>query len=173
MMMFKLLLLLLACSLPMACSHAPRESYVREAAVPVVTGNVSNSSVLIKGGDLSLLSFRAGPQAEDNEELDKISGVAINSIKKNLDAQNTALHVMTDESQEQPQMFLQGYVQEYSKRSRRHKIVLTGEIWLKSNGQRVLSFSAEQSFDSKKEKVLEVVYHMGQAIGDFIVRQMQ
>lgn len=169
------------CLLLISCAHKPVQKISVEPLTSA-TGTILNASILAKGGKLALMPFRAGPQAEANDELDRLSMAVLRGIKDSLDEQNTALHVITDESQGQPQMVLQGYVQEYSKtghfsrimrRSHRDRIVLEGEIWLEASGERLLNFSLQRAFDSKKNKPMDVAYAMGKSIGDFIAKQMR
>lgn len=132
------------------------------------------------GGNLALMPFRAGPQAEANDELDRLSMAILRGIKDTLDEHHSVLHVITNESQGQPQMVLQGYIQEYSKVGRlsrlmmrpyRNRIIVVGEIWLAVGGQRLLNFSAQRDFNPKKDKPGDVAYAIGQAIGDFITKE--
>ncbi len=158
------------------CAHTPVKTVTDEPS-PSVTGSVVEPVLLAHGGKLALVSLKAGPQAEANNELDGISTAVLTGIKDSLDGQKTSsLHVIRTQDG-QPDVVLEGYVQEFSQTSRlsrmmmhpnRGHLVLTGEIWLRTTGQRLLTFSADKKFDPKKEKPMDVAYELGQNIGDFI-----
>ncbi|MEI7998750.1 MAG: hypothetical protein WCH62_04515 [Candidatus Omnitrophota bacterium] len=158
-----------------SCSHAPIKKVVNDP-LPFVTGTVLNSAVLTGGGDLTLSTFKAGPLAEENDELDNFSVMILKGVKDSLEGQKTLLHVVSG-NDVHPKMVLEGYVQEYSKTGRlarmtmhpnRNLLVLTGELWLVSNGERILNFTTQKKFDPKKEKPTDVAYALGKDIGDFV-----
>ncbi|MBI3602226.1 MAG: hypothetical protein HY209_04965 [Candidatus Omnitrophica bacterium] len=156
------------------CAHTPVKTATSVPAL--VTGSVIEPALLAHGGRLALVSLKAGPQAEANDELEGLSTAVLTGIKDSLDAQKTSLHVM--KAQEgQPQVVLEGYVQEFSQTGRlsrlmmhpnRDHLVLVGEIWLRRTGERLLTFSAGKKFDPQKEKPMKVAYELGQGIGNFI-----
>ncbi|MBF0490869.1 MAG: hypothetical protein HQL15_09735 [Candidatus Omnitrophica bacterium] len=147
-----------------------------EEKVDSVVGSLLDRETLGQGGDIALVPFKAGAKAEANDELDRLSLMIIRGIKESLDAQKNAFHVV-DPEKTQPRMALQGYIDEFSKTGKLRKmmfrpaescIALEGEVWLISNGQRLLSFSEERRFNPKKEKTLSVAYDMGRSIGDYL-----
>src|SRR4029079_12226566 len=89
--------------------HAPAVKHADPSLVSGVTGAVMDSEILAQGGDLALVPFKAGDQAEANDETDRISMMILKGIKDSLDQQNTSLHVI-DASQTHPKVALQGYI---------------------------------------------------------------
>ena len=171
--MLKFFTVTLVALLVVGCANGQVNTAPQDA--PSVTGIVLDTAELAQGGPMALAPFKAGPQAEANEELDRLSMMILKGIKDSLDNQRTSLRV--SEEDKQPRMVLEGYVQEFSRTTRlsrvlwrpdRDSIVLVGEIWLSSSGKRLLNFVARKKFNPKKERLMEVVYHMGRDIGDFI-----
>jgi hypothetical protein len=143
-------------------------------AAPEVTGSALEEKVL--SGKLALTPFRAGPKAFANEETDQISMMALRGIKESLDEQSTSITVVDTEGTK-PDIALQGYIEEYSKSGRmsrmmlkanKNSMIIEGEVWLISTGQRLLVFTAKKKFNPKKEKPLNVAYQLGRGIGEFI-----
>ena len=56
-----------------------------EIPVGSVTGTVLDKDLLVQGGDIALVPFKAGPQAEATDELDRLSLMIIKGIKESLD----------------------------------------------------------------------------------------
>ncbi len=163
-----------------SCAHSPKKNRVM-GETSSVSGVVLDEPVLFEGGNLGLTPFKAGPSAEATEELDRLSGTITKGIKDTIDEQSTSLHVI-DATQGEPKMVLEGYVKEFSKTGRmsrmmmspnRDKLSLEGDVWLVSNGKRLLGFSIEKKFDPRKEKILDVAYMMGREIGHFIISNSQ
>ena len=155
-----------------SCAHAPVVKKVADLPV-AVTGSVLNQPLLAQGGDLALVPFKAGPGAEANDELDRISLMVIKGIKDSIEHQNTSFRIV-DATDSQPKIALQGYVQEFSKSrrmmgSKEDSLNLVGEVWLISTGERILNFSTQRKFNPKKEKPTDAAYELGHEIGDFII----
>ncbi len=159
-----------------SCAHSPVAKKELQENVAAITGSVTDQALLTEGGDLALTPFKAGPRAEDNEELDHLSMMVLKGIKETLDRQNTSLHII-DSEEAKPQIVLEGYFEEYSKTGRAarmmmHKnkssLVAEGNLWLVSTGKRLLTFSIKKKFNPKKEKPSNVAYAMGCEIGTFI-----
>ena len=170
-----------------SCAHSPkvkRETKVHKKVhksevveqKSSVTGSVLDSQLLVQGGNIALVPFKAGPNAEATDELDRLSLMIIKGIQDSLEHQKTSLHVV-DAADGQPKIALQGYIEEYSKtgnlsrmmmRPNKNSLSLVGEVWLISNGQRLLNFSTDKKFNPKKEKPMDVAYVLGKEIGDYI-----
>lgn len=141
-----------------------------------VTGTVLAADVLAEGGAIALVPFKAGPGAEATDELDRISMMMIKGIRESIADKKSSLKVV-EPTEESPRIAMQGYIEEYSKTGRlkrmmlrpnQSSLVVAGEVWLISNGQRLLSFSTDKRFHSKKEKAVNVAYALGREIGDYI-----
>jgi hypothetical protein len=162
-------------SLCLSCAHSSKVSKSEEM-LPVVTGAVVSSELLIKGGDLALVAFKAGPKAEANDELDRISLTILKGVKESLDNQKTSLRIIAP-NEGQPAVVMEGYIQDFSKPGRISRVMLRpnhyclsveGELWLSTTGQRLLNFSAQKDFNPKKEKLVDVAFKMGKEIGNFV-----
>ena len=163
-----------------SCAHSPvaHKSVVQKSkkeSLIQFSGNVLNQPLLSSGGKLGLTAFKAGPMAEANDELDRVSAMVIKGIKETLGSQQTSVEII-DSTQGQPDIALEGYVEELSKKGKlsrmmgnsQQKLVLVGDIWLVSSGKRLLEFNVQKKFNSKKETFMDVSYQMGQEIGSFI-----
>lgn len=142
-----------------------------------VAGDLVNLKRLNEGGKVGLLMFKAGPRAEANEQLDRVSLMLIKGIRESLDRRRTPLTITTDQAQ--ADLVLQGYVEEFSrpgkfdrwvKRRDKGRLSVSGEVWQQESGTKVLTFASSDDI-SKTENALDVAYKMGRAIGDFICAQ--
>lgn len=170
-----------------SCVFGGKKTKAPKTVVPVeteqasVTGTVLDAQVLAQGGTIALVPFKAGPGAEATDELDRISMMMIKGIRETMALKGEALKVV-EPAEESPRIAMQGYIEEYSKTGRLKRLMLrpnqsslrvTGEVWLISNGQRLLSFSTDKRFYPKKEKVLNVAYALGREIGTYISSQVK
>ena len=144
-------------------AHAPLKS--NGIAMPEVSGSVADVSKVRSGGKLGFVPFKAGPQAEDNEELDKLSLMLIKGIREGLQAHKAAFTV-TDKAEE-ADFILEGYIEEFS----RTKFSVSGEIWGRDSGAKVLTFASSRTMKPKKSDSLDTAYRAGVAIGNFIAAQ--
>lgn len=161
-----------------SCVHGPVKKTIEQNAASM-SGSVVDEALLLEGGDLALVPFKAGSKAEANDELDRLSMMVLKGIKESLDEndQNISLHVV-NETEAKPQIVLEGYFEEYSKTNRvsrmmmhpnKSTLTLEGDLWLVSTGKRLLTFSIKKKFNPKKEKSMDIAYAMGKEIGRFIV----
>ncbi len=157
-----------------SCTHTPVVKVSQD--LEAVKGIVLNSAILAQGGNLALVPFRAGSSAEANEETDHLSMMILKGIKEGIEAQKTSLQIV-DASETQPKIALQGYIEEFAKtgklsrmmmRPNRDSLSLVGEVWLVSNGERLVNFTANKKFNPKKQKPVDIAYDLGKEIGDFI-----
>ena len=173
--MLKLLMMMFLFS---SCAHAPatKSIVVENGSVGPITGSVLDSDILAQGGSLALVPFKAGAQAEATDELDHISLMILKGIKDSVDEHKGTLQVV-DAADGHPKLALQGYIKEFSKSGKlsrmllkpnQYSLELEGELWLISNGQRLVNFSTSKKFNPKKEKPIDVAYALGREIGDFI-----
>jgi len=169
------LLILTSCSR----SHVVIKDELVDSSSSGVTGTVLDGASLVQGGDLAIQPFKAGSQAEANDELDHLSLMILKGIKDFLDEHKTTLHVIGD-NEGQPKIVLEGWVEEFSKTGRlsrmmlhpnQDSLTLKGELWLTSNGACILNFTVHKKFDPKKQEIQDVAYSLGLDIGGFIVKQ--
>lgn len=158
-------------------AHAPVKKINIQESIPQATGNIIDFARLKAGGKLGILPFKAGPQAEANDTLDHLSALLVKGIQDSLQAGHVPF-VITD-SESKADFILEGYIEEYFTPGRFSKLILrkkksrlstSGEIWSKTNGLKVLTF-ASTSIIGQNSSVDDTAYHMGQAIGDYIVSQ--
>jgi hypothetical protein len=145
-------------------------------AIPVVTGSVVNPSAFAKGGTLVLGSFKAGPNAEANEETDQLSLMMIKGINDALPGDNTHFTIQTDIKND-PNCFLEGFIEDYGRdrhnprlKLRKDQTLLSvdGDIWLRETGERIFMFQTSTVIDLKTQNPKTVAYQIGAAIARFI-----
>lgn len=179
-MVQRVLLFYFSIFLLVSCAHTSVKKTIGDHLASM-NGSVLDEMLLSEGGDLALTPFKAGPMAEANDELDHLSMMILKGVKESLDEQKTSLHIIA-ESQGKPKIAFEGYIQELSRTNRfsrmmmrpnRSSLVLVGDLWLISTGKRLLTFSIERKFNSKKENFTNVAYEMGKDIGKFIAAKSQ
>lgn len=162
-----------------SCAHQPVKKNMDNSSARV-TGIVLDQEALVQGGDLGLTPFKAGPAAEANDELDRISGMIVKGVKDCLEKRKSPLHII-DATQGQPKIVLEGYVKDLYKTTRMSRVLkganldsitLEGDLWLTSNGKQILSFYLQRKFNRFKEKLDDAAYAAGWDIGEFIVAQI-
>ncbi len=158
-------------------AHAPVKKII-PIIVPDITGNIVDGSKLKIGGTLGLSMLKAGPQAEAGEQLDHLSLMLLKGIRESLESQKSKF-VLVDQGQE-ADFILEGYIEELYKpgkfqrlmlRKRTLRFSVSGEIWAKDTGKKVLTFASSKVIKDKKANLNNDAYQMGLAIGDFIVKQ--
>ena len=148
----------------------------KNAAKIDFSGLVIDGPLLTKGGKLGLMPFKAGPLAEANDELDRVSANIIKGIKQALESQPSSL-TLIDATEGKPEIVLEGYVQELTKKGgigtmmsgKRGTLVLEGNLWLVANGHQLLQFRVSKKFLIKKEDINEIASAMGIEIGRYIL----
>ncbi len=132
-----------------------------------------------KGGTLGLSAFKAGPGAEANDQLDKLSLMLIKGIRDVLTQRTTVWHI-ADAGQDNVDFVLDGYIEELSQSGKFSRLILRknktnlsvdGEIWSQATGGKVLVFASSEIINIKKQELMDQAYAMGQAIGEFIAAQ--
>ena len=148
-------------------------------AVPVVTGSVVDLPAFQKGGTLVLGSFKPGAGAVANDETDRLSAMMIKGIRDTLPGKNSRFTIST-EGQENPDCYLDGYIENYGNdirsthlKLRKNQVLLSldGEIWLRETGAKIFFFKTSSIIDLKTQDPKAAAYQTGIAIADFIGSQ--
>jgi hypothetical protein len=182
----RMLIVVLGVFMLASCAHGSKETKTKLARIvesaPVknegssVVGAVLDADTLAQGGEIALVPFKAGTNAEATDELDRLSLIITKGITDSLNAQATSLKVV-DAAEGKPRVALQGYIEEFSRSGKMSRVMMrpnemsfsvVGEVWLISDGKRLLTFSTDKRFDPKKQKAVDAAYHLGKEIGDFI-----
>ncbi len=109
--------------------------------------------------------------------MDRVSLMLIKGIQERLQQHSTGLVVTIEE--DQADLILQGYIEEFFqpgkfdrwvKRKKNSRLAVSGEIWQRESGTKVLTFASSNKISSK-DQPLDVAYRMGEAIGDFLAGQ--
>src|SRR3569623_19727 len=98
-----------------SCAHghiAKKKVHIASLTKAKVTGSAFEPHGL--SGDLALTPFKAGAQAEANDEPAHISMMVIKGIKESIDEQKNSIHVV-DAAEGHPVIAMQGYIDEFSK----------------------------------------------------------
>jgi len=145
-------------------THLP---FKRDTAVPLpeFSGNVVDAAKLKTAAKLGFSSFRAGPQAAADDQLDRLSLMLIKGIKDSLEAKKVSL--ATTDQEEGADVVMDGYIEEFS----RKRFSVSGELWDKETGAKVLVFGASRVLRPKKDNPMDTAYEVGTVIGDYIAAQ--
>lgn len=155
------LFLVLSVSFLSGCfAHAPIKN--EGLPGPVVSGNLVDIPKLKAGGKVGFMPFKAGPRAEANDQLDRLSLMLIKGIGDALQEQKTNLTVTQQE--EEADFVVDGYIEEFS----RARFSISGALWRRDVGERALTFASSRNIKAKKQDPMGTAYQMGMDIGRFI-----
>ena len=140
-----------------------------------ISGNIVDQEKLLLGGKLAFTDLKAGPLAIADEQTDRVSLKIIQGATDAL--QNNAIGIAITNDPHVANLIFEGYIEEFSQPGKFSKMVLfknrsrisvSGEIYERKTGLRVLSFASSKVFKSSKETSLQAALSIGQTIGEFI-----
>ena len=134
---------------------------------PVISGSVVDLSSFQKGGSLGLGLFKAGSGAAADDETDQLSFMMIKGIKDTLPQDNTPFNIATD-AQKDPDLYLDGHIDDYGRKGHSAHLSVDGEIWLQESGEKVFLFQTSIVINLKTQNPKTVAYQIGVAIAHFI-----
>jgi len=153
------------------------QAQVKPSEKPLdVVVTLVNAAALKSGGKIAFTPLKAGPRASADEQSDRVSLMIIKGITDRLAQSRTSLIVTGGENE--PDLVLQGYIEELSQNGRFKRLVLrrdkgrlsiSGEIWLSLTGAKVLTFAGYAHLSDYKD-VFQAADALGEALGDEIVR---
>ncbi len=119
--------------------------------------------------------FKAGPQAVADEGLDRVSMMLIKGISEQLQAAGS-IWEMANEAHA-AEYVLAGHIEEFSLpgrvsgiwRKNNSRLSVSGEVYSKDSQAKILTFASSKNITAKN--FMDAAYHMGKAIGDFILAQ--
>jgi hypothetical protein len=142
------------------------------------TGKIVNRGLFIKDGTLAVLPFKAGEDAESDPQLDRMALTIAKGMIDYLNEQKAPFKVLTTQDQGNPQMIVEGYIEDLKRPGklsrwvlRRNKTVLSvrGQMALVGSKDRVLMFQETKSMPDPKKDGLDIAYQTGQDLGRFIL----
>ena len=142
------------------------------------TGKIVNRSIFIKDGTLAVLPFKAGEDATSDPQLDRMALTIAKGMIDYLNEQKVPFKVLTTQDQGNPQMVVEGYIEDLKRPGklsrwvlRRNKTILSvrGQMSLVGSKDRVLMFQEKKSMPDPKKDGLDIAYQTGQDLGRFIV----
>lgn len=160
-------------------AHAPAKDTSKSKPAIAVNGNVLSHERLKQGGKVGLALFKAGPQAESNEQLDRLAIVLLKGMRDRLETAESRL-IITNNAEE-ADFIISGYIEEFTQpgkfqrvvmRKKKSNFAVSGEMWSRGSGQKVLVFSSLCTFTGKNPNVQGAVYDMGLSIGDFLIQNV-
>ncbi len=160
-----------------AHSHQnPKPALISNAGV-TISGNIVDAHKLGSGGKLAFTDLKAGPLAVADEQTDRVS---LKIIQGAIDAlQNNDAGISVTNDPHEANLILDGYIEEYSQPGKlsktllfkhRSRISISGEIYDRKTGLRVLSFAASKPFNISKENAMQAALSIGEAVGNFIIK---
>lgn len=170
-----MLLVLCGCA-----AHGPRK-VVEPKASPVlnqridITGNIVLQDKLNKGGRIAFTDLKAGPLAIADEQTDRVALKIIQGVTDVIVNSNVGITITNDPHE--ANLVFEGYIEEFSVPSKfskmfllkqRSRVSISGEVYDRSTGMRVLSFASSKTFNNSKENPMQAGLSIGNAIGQFI-----
>ena len=141
-------------------------------------GKIIDRDIFVKGGTLVILPFKAGEDAVANPQLDRISLMIAKGVIDYLNEQKTPFQVLTTQDQGDPQMMIEGYVEDFQRPGKLSRWILrrknttlrvSGQMVVVGTKDRVMMFQDEKSMPDPKADGLNIAYQTGQDLGRFIV----
>ncbi len=133
----------------------------------VITGSMADAAACEKGGTLLLGSFKPGPGAVAGDETDQLSGMIIKGIKEARPWGRTTFTIVP-QGHQAPDLFLEGYIDDFGRMGDVAHFSVSGEIWLRETGEKVLLFQTSTVIHLKTQDPKTVAYQIGVAIAHFI-----
>lgn len=176
----KILVLLCIICLSGCFMSSPRKKTVSKPVSPQllkIEGNIVNQEKLSQGGKLAFTDLKAGPLAVADEQTDRVSLKIIQGVTDVIINNNAGLEITNDPYE--ANLVFEGYIEEFVMPGKFSKTVLfknqsrisiSGELYDRKTGLRVLSFASSKTFNIKKENPSQVALSIGEAIGQFIVK---
>lgn len=144
-----------------------------------ISGNLVSLQKLVEGGALAFTDLKAGPLAVADEQTDRVSLGIIAGVRNVLEDSKSGI-TLTNEPHDAHLIF-EGYIEEFSNPGamsklmlmhKKSKISVSGEIYERKTGLRVLSFASSKSFNILKQDPQSAAGDIGHAIGEFILKQL-
>lgn len=129
-----------------------------------------------------ILPFKAGVNAIDSLQLDRVALMIVKGTVDYLADQKTPFTVLTTEDQGSPQLVIEGYVDEFSQSGKMSRMVMrkksttlsvNGQMVIAGTHDRVLVFQYTKSMPDPKKDGLDLAYQTGQDLGRFIVDALE
>lgn len=179
--MKKTIVLIIAVFVLSSCIKIPPKvtSNIKDTSI-TVSGNVVNQDLLVSGVKIVFTDLKAGPLAVADDQTDKISLKVIQGVTDTF--LNSGVGISITNDPHEAGLVFEGYIEEnfmpgkFSKMflfKHQARISVSGEIYERRSGLRVLSFAALKSFDLSKENSHQAALSVGTSIGQFIVQHMR
>jgi len=174
----RLLCILLIPFLAGCFSSASKERHLTVYLTGSPTGKIVNNDIFIKDGTLAILPFKAGEGVSSNPQLDRMAFMIAKGMMDYLNEEKSPFKILTTQDQGNPQMIIEGYIEDLKRPSklsrlflRRNKVLLSvsGQMALVGSKGRVLIFQETKSMPDPKKDGLDVAYQTGQDLGRFIL----
>ena len=140
-----------------------------------ISGNIVAQEKLKRGSKIAFTDLKAGPLAVADEKTDRVSLKVIQGVTDvflNSDAGITITNDPHDAN-----LVFEGYIEEFTQPGKFSKMILmkhqsrisiSGEVYERNTGLRVLSFASAKTFNTSKENSSQAALSIGNAIGQFI-----
>lgn len=163
-----------------ALLHSKKVSQELPQQKIAISGNIVSQQKLNQGGKLAFTDLKAGPLAIADEQTDKVSLKIIQGVTDVLISKQSGISITNDPHE--AALVFEGYIEEFSMPGKMSKILMmkhhgrisvSGELYERKTGLRVLSFAASKEFDTRQEDHVRVALQIGAQIGDFIAKHVK
>lgn len=174
----QILLIVLITSFFGCFSSTPKNEKPTNFTLGIPTGKIIDRATFAKGGSVAILPFKAGEQATANPQLDRIALMIAKGVIDYLNEQRTPYRVLTTQDQGNPDMIIDGYIQDFKRpgtisrwvfRDKGTRLSVSGQMTLAKTKERVMVFQTAKTMVDPKKDGLDVAYQTGQDLGRFIV----
>ena len=178
----KVLLILIACCLNLSCeSLSGRNRGVIKEQDLNNQNRLMDKMQLIKGGNLLIIPFKAGPGVLANDELNKISLMFVKGVSEILKEQHLSINLLSAANENKAQLVMKGHITKLqtSKSPTRWfsgvqmlEINFDGEIVEQKTENVLYHFLRYRSEVSKAKDHRALAYEMGQDVGRYLAEQL-
>lgn len=158
--------------------HHKTTSLSDEEVQFVETGKIVDRARLKEGGKILIVPFKAGPNVEADEYLDKVSLMIVKGLTDILETSDAQWQIIkSSEEASQADLIIEGHVTALSKPSKMNRMVMQhkknlgvkGKMMDQKTGKTVLVFTDSKKTDSRKEDHKYLGFLIGQDVAKFIL----
>ncbi len=145
-------------------------------------GKVLDLQALKKGGNLLIIPFKAGVDAESNDDLHKISLMIVRGVSDAIQRENAPFHILGADNADLANLVMKGFITHLSSSGRIKRWVLRkneifinveGKIVNPESGEVIIVFSHHGKANLKTDQEQDLARKIGEDLGLYLVRQLK
>ncbi len=148
----------------------------------VETGKIVNPQRIANGGNLLIIPFRAGPDVEANDNLDKITLMIIKGVSDIIEENDANLKVLVAQNAQDAEFIIDGHITHVDASTKMNKLILRknnitlsvkGQMVDRNTGELIAVFTDTLVSNKKEENHRQLGYAIGRNIGRFLLSRSQ